>query len=407
MKAWVLRRRADDAGERAEDLGAVAELPRDDGRLVGGARQRGAAQGLAHLVEQQVARGGEIAAEDQALRVEHVEQAGCGDADDAAGVGDHAPAAQVAVQGERDHLGDADVAVAAAQELEQGGRRRGGLQASAVAAPADLALTGHEHVAELARHAAPAAVQAAVEDQSGADARRDLDVDHVGGAATGAVDELAQRAEVGVVVDADGHVEPPAQLLLGGDADPAGQDRGGADDAVDLVDRPGQAEAGADDPRAVDARLGEQLLDDAERHAGGGLEREQDRRPAALLAVGGAGLGALRQQAVGLEVGDEARDRRAREARTARDLRTADRAGAVTPASLQTAPPSSPVGKLTEPEGFVKTLNERLTQTQRNVRSANYPPAIAGRMFSVSPSPTAVSRPCSTRTSSSLRYTFT
>jgi hypothetical protein len=35
------------------------------------------------------------------------------------------------------------------------------------------------------------------------------------------------------------------------------------------------------------------------------------------------------------------------------------------------------------------------------------PPAIAGRITTVSPAPTPVSRPCCTRTSSSLTYTFT
>ena len=69
---------------------------------------------------------------------------------------------------------------------------------------------------------------------------------------------------------------------------------------------------------------------DAERGAGGGVEREQDRRAPALLAVRRAGLLALDDEAVGLQLGDEARDGRAREAGAARDLGAADagRAGA-------------------------------------------------------------------------------
>jgi hypothetical protein len=54
------------------------------------------------------------------------------------------------------------------------------------------------------------------------------------------------------------------------------------------------------------------------------VEREQDRRPAALVAVRGARLGALDDQAVGLQLGDQAGDGAAREAGTARDLGAAD-----------------------------------------------------------------------------------
>ena len=63
---------------------------------------------------------------------------------------------------------------------------------------------------------------------------------------------------------------------------------------------------------------------DADGGARGGVEGEQDRRPAALGAVGRAGLGTLDHQAVGLQVGDEARDGGAREARAARDVGAGD-----------------------------------------------------------------------------------
>ena len=64
---------------------------------------------------------------------------------------------------------------------------------------------------------------------------------------------------------------------------------------------------------------------DAERRAGGRVERQQDRRAAALLAVRGAGLLPLDDEPVGLQLADEARDGRAREAGAARDLGAADR----------------------------------------------------------------------------------
>ena len=63
---------------------------------------------------------------------------------------------------------------------------------------------------------------------------------------------------------------------------------------------------------------------DADRRARGGVEGEQDRRAAALGAVGRAGLGALDHEPVGLQVGDEAGDRGAAEARAARDVGARD-----------------------------------------------------------------------------------
>jgi hypothetical protein len=51
---------------------------------------------------------------------------------------------------------------------------------------------------------------------------------------------------------------------------------------------------------------------DADGGAGRGVERQQDRRPAALCSACGAVLGALDDEAVGLQVGDQARHRRAR-----------------------------------------------------------------------------------------------
>ena len=65
---------------------------------------------------------------------------------------------------------------------------------------------------------------------------------------------------------------------------------------------------------------------DPDRDARRGVEGEQDRRAAALVAVGGGRLGALDHEPVGLQLGDEARDGRAREAGAARDLGARDQA---------------------------------------------------------------------------------
>ena len=235
---------------------------------------------------------------------------------------------------------------------------------------------------------AAAAVQAAVEDQAGADPGGDLQVDQVAGVAAGAERGLGQRAEVRVVVDHHRDVEPAAHLGGGGHPDPAGQDRGRADRAVALVDRAGQAHAGADHGLAGDARVGQRLdhelgghLEaflrvvvgiqragalgedragevgdrdaqvavaevDADGRAGARVEREQDRRAAALRAVRGAGLRALDHEPVGLQVGDEAGDGGAaespvRRAISAREIWPSSRSARITRRRLRRRSDSS------------------------------------------------------------------
>ncbi len=65
------------------------------------------------------------------------------------------------------------------QHVEQRGGGGDGLQAAAVAAAADGAVRAHLHVADLARVAGHATVQAAAEDDPGADPRGDLHVDQM------------------------------------------------------------------------------------------------------------------------------------------------------------------------------------------------------------------------------------
>src|SRR5829696_1565448 len=153
----------------AEHLGAVAERAGDDGGRLDGRGERGPLERLAHAAEQQLARVREVAADDQQLRVEHVHERRGGLADRAPGVGDHAPADEVALARQA-HDGAAVEALAVAAG-EQLGERVGaghGLQAAAVAAAAQRAVGVDEHVAELAGQALRAAVQAPVEHQPGA-----------------------------------------------------------------------------------------------------------------------------------------------------------------------------------------------------------------------------------------------
>ena len=84
-------------------------------------------------------------------------------------------------------------------------------------------------------------------------------------AASGSEDRLGERADVGVVVDVDRQAEPRRELLRDRHPDPAGQDRGGADGAGRLVDRARQADPRAEQPAAVDAGLGEHLVDQSDR----------------------------------------------------------------------------------------------------------------------------------------------
>ena len=325
----------------------------DDAGRIRGRRQRRLGNRLPYTVEQQVTGCREVSSDHEQLRVQDVEQHRRGLADGPARVGDHPTTPEVAPTGELEHLGHGDVlTVAAAQQLHQraGGRQR--LQTAPVATPAHEALRIHQHVAELAREPHAAAIQAAVEDQPRADPAGHLEVDEVARVAGGPERGLGKSAEVRVVVDEDRDVEPAAHLPYRRHANPTGQDRRGAHHAVLLTDGSRQAHAGADHLARVDAGLGQQLHDqigggvepllggvvgverhgplgedprgevgdrhpqvavaevDADRCSRRRVEREEDRRAAALRAVSHAVFGALDDQPIGLQVGDQTGDRR-------------------------------------------------------------------------------------------------
>ncbi len=344
-----------------------------------------------------------MAAHHEQLGVEHVHHRRHDLSERAPGIVDRPPAGGVAVARRRQHRLDRQVvAVGGAQPVDQRARARHGLQAAAVAAPADDPARVDEHVAELAGEAAGAPVEPAVEDEPGADPRGDLEVDQVAGVAPGAERRLGQRAEVRVVVDHHRDVEPAAHLGLRGHADPARQDRRPAHDALAGLDRPGQAHAGADHRGAVDAGVGERLLDELRRgvqallrvmvgverlrplgqdrrgevghrhaqvrvaevdpdgRAGRGVEGQQDRRPAALRSVRQAGLWALDHQPVSLQVGDQAGDRRARQPRPPGDLSARD-----LPLLAQRADHAQPVEAAEGFQGAGATLGHRRSRLDR------------------------------------------
>ena len=209
--------------------------------------------GFLQGVEQDVARGADRAADDDELWVEGVDDRRDRAAEHAPGVGDRAARAGVAVGDERHDLVEREVvAVAGAQQGDDRAAAGHHLQAAAVAAAADRAALVDEHVAELAGGAAGAAVQLAAEDEAGADAAGDHEVDRVARADPGAERDLGERAEVRVVVEVHVQAEPRAELVGRPHAGPAGQDLAGVDGAGGDVDRARQADAGAED--AVAAR---------------------------------------------------------------------------------------------------------------------------------------------------------
>ena len=266
--------------ERAEQLGALAELAGHDLDVLRGRRERVALDRLAQRVEQQVARLAQVAADDDHLGVE----AGCTAsatraADDAAGVGDHAPRsrrrrrAPAAIMLARPSARRRGCGAAARTSAGPDGER---LQAAAVAAAADRALRVDQHVADLAGGAASAAVGAAVDDQARRRCRRrDRDVGRDAGAAPGAERDLA-RARRGWRRCRRAPAVRGAFELVGrrrrrpSRAGSAASGRAASSRSIG----PGRAMPAPSTRSRVDARLVEQLVDEL----GGGVEALVRRR---------------------------------------------------------------------------------------------------------------------------------
>src|SRR3954451_4329042 len=245
-----------------EDLGSVAERALQDVYVVGRGTDRAAPQRLPQRPEHQLPGRPEVPADDDLLGVEEVAQRRDRRADRAAGVGDRAGAPGVALEREADGVVKGQlVAVHVAQRAEHGGRAGEGLQAAAVPAAADRSSRLDDGVAELARGPAGADVGRAGDDEAGADARRGLHVGHVLRAPAGAPHPLAQRAEVGVVLDLHGMPERVRDRIRRADVDPTGKDRRVAELAARAVDRPGQPHPDPDELAAAHRRLIECVLE--------------------------------------------------------------------------------------------------------------------------------------------------
>ena len=283
-----------------------------------------------------------------------------------AGVVDDPGGGEVSVRYELDHAAERQtVAVGGAEEVDDRLGGGDGLEAAAVPTAADGAVDSHLDMAELAGDACRPVVEAASQDEAGADAGGHHHVDHVGEPASRAEGHLREGAEVGVVVHLDLDAQTPRELLARVDAGPAGHD-GRSHRSRVPVERPRERHAGADQAAAVGLRLGEHLCGkvgrgverrggvvvdlerddalgehrrgevgdrdadvpvaevDAERGANRSVEPQENRRSA---AAGGAGAARrlLGDHPAPLQVGDERGHGRPREAGQARELAPARR----------------------------------------------------------------------------------
>ena len=151
-------------------------------------------------------------------------------------------------------------------------------------------------MADVAGGAAGAAEHLAADDETGADAGADLDVEQRVDVVEPRAPVLAEGHHVDVVVDEDGSGEAAGEPAADVEVVPAGHDRRAYRAAAGEVDRTGDAESGGPDCVALVARGGEERVEVGE-HLG---EHE-------LGAVGDRELDRTRGDAHAGEVGD--RDR--------------------------------------------------------------------------------------------------
>ena len=185
------------------------------------------------------------------------------------GVGEDAAGGGVAVAGARHDLGDGERSPEEGLEQRRDGARgHHRLEASAVPAPAHrgVAVTRVDgDVADLARGAVRAPVEAPVEHQPGPDTVREFEEHTVPDLAQRAPALLGEGAEGGVVVD------PARDPEVLGDAaghrhpDPPREHAGGPHRARGAVDGRRQPDHGAAQRLAPDAGLRERLVDQARR----------------------------------------------------------------------------------------------------------------------------------------------
>ena len=192
---------------------------------------------------------------------------------------------------------------------EVGGERAAagdGFEAADVAAAADdVVVAGEADVADVARRALGAAVDAAAGDDAAADAGADLHVEQVLDVAP-VRPVLAERHDVHVVVDEDGRVVVRGEPVRDREAVPAGHDRRRDGLAAREGDRAGDADADAADVGGGAGDLFEQddeaLVDVLEDDLGAVGDVHVERR---LGQRGAREVGHDQPRVRGAEVGDQ------------------------------------------------------------------------------------------------------
>ena len=365
---------ADDQRERAEHLGALAEHAGHDPCGLRGRRGSAARRdGLAQPSSSRSPAAPRSPPTTTVLGVEHVAERGrraWPSARPASAITRRQPS--VAAVGQREISATRQVlAVAAAQQLERAPGRTTTVSRQPRLPQRQIGPVSSTSTWPISPAMPPrAAVQAAVEDQPGADAGRDLHVDAASRASrAGAERDLGERAEVGVVVDED-RQRRAGGCISSAAATPTQPGRIAVEPTTPsvVVDRARQAPcrrrsrrrastpASASSSSTSSAAASSALLGvvvDVERRAALGEDRCDERsetatrrwlwpksmptaapaerssesriggRPGPCVA-GASGLGALDDEPVGLQVGDQARDGRARQAGAARDLGAAE-----------------------------------------------------------------------------------
>ena len=199
------------------DARLVAELARDDPQAAGGQGQRPAVDHLSDSGQELLACTGDVSADDDDGRVEHVHARRQHAADGVPGLAHEAYGVWLA----REHLGD-HVPAGPGRQPELGeprGQRAAagdGLQAAEVAAPAyDVVVIGDVDVADVAGRAVGPPVDVTAGHEPASDPRADLD-EHQERLVAPARPVLADSHDVHVVVDEGEHPEPFGQSLADG-----------------------------------------------------------------------------------------------------------------------------------------------------------------------------------------------
>src|SRR3954471_17715327 len=196
--------------QSAEYLRALSEHTRLHLDGTRGARWGETVERVADPVQQRIPGGAEVAADDHGGRIEGVAEVGQDAADREARVVDNPPCARIPCGDELEQAAERQLRpVGLAQHREDGRGSGDRLETAAVAAAADGPLRPHLDVSQLAGDARRAAVEPAAEDEPRPNPGADADIHDVGEPASRSVRELAERAEVRVVVDLHRQLEPP------------------------------------------------------------------------------------------------------------------------------------------------------------------------------------------------------